>query len=580
MAFRLGLGPVFLYEWITTSRRWQSYAGRSLFVALLLAALYVVWWGETSTPGSLGLNLKTLAKVGERFFYAVIGTQLALVLLAAPAMTASAICIDKARGTLDHLLVTDLSNAEIILGKLATRFASIFGLVLCGVPVLFLCLLEGGIDGTALLGATLVTLGVAVFGGALALTLSVWCRKTYEVLLATYLILTCILLVSPIWHYGVSGLPPLWVEASNPFWLAFAPYSKPGLLTLSDYLLFVAVCAVVALVLVFMAAWRVRAVAVQQGSRPARPGWRLPSILDLSGLSRRLPVFSIDFNPVLWREWRCRRPSHWVRAVWTLYACGALVFSLLAVRQYQKSGILHGELGPFVNAFQVAIGLLLVSVASVTSLAEERARGTLDLLLTTTLPTASIVWGKWLGVYRSVILLAILPVMVAWAIARQNDFWPGVVLMAGLVLAYGAAVTSLGLALATWSRRAGRAIALNVIIYVAVTAGWWLIVFMVLGWGRMGGQGLAAGSPWYGCGLLTADMERSAADRSDYAFDVFWTLFYSGGAGLLLLLTLASFNRCLGRMPFVPVPVQEALRTFPSGAPRAAQASRSPDRRA
>src|SRR5438552_14804240 len=49
--------------------------------------------------------------------------------------------------------------------------------------------------------------------------------------------------------------------------------------------------------------------------------------------------------------------------------------------------------------------------------------------------------------------------------------------------------------------------------------------------------------------------------------------------GPRLCLTLASFNRCLGRMPFVPALVQEVLRNFPSGAPPARQASRSPDRR-
>ena len=34
-------------------------------------------------------------------------TQLALILLAAPAATAGAICQDKARGTLAHVMVTD-----------------------------------------------------------------------------------------------------------------------------------------------------------------------------------------------------------------------------------------------------------------------------------------------------------------------------------------------------------------------------------------------------------------------------------------------------------------------------------------
>ena len=62
-----------------------------------------------------------MAEVGERLFVAVVGTQLTLVLLAAPAATAGAICLDRSRGTLTHLLVTDLSDREIVLGKLAAQ---------------------------------------------------------------------------------------------------------------------------------------------------------------------------------------------------------------------------------------------------------------------------------------------------------------------------------------------------------------------------------------------------------------------------------------------------------------------------
>src|SRR5690348_4114660 len=43
MPIRLGPGPVFVYEWITTSRRWQLYALRALFVGAILIGLTLVW---------------------------------------------------------------------------------------------------------------------------------------------------------------------------------------------------------------------------------------------------------------------------------------------------------------------------------------------------------------------------------------------------------------------------------------------------------------------------------------------------------------------------------------------------------
>ena len=187
MPRRFGPGPVFVYEWLLMSRRWQVYAGRSLLVAVLLAGLVVVWSGEVA--GKVQQTISDLATVGESFFYAMIGTQLAVVLLAAPAATAGSICLEKSRGTLAHMLVTDLSNTEIVLGKLAARLVPVFGMVASGLPVLFLGALLGGIDPRALIAAFLTTLAVGLLGCSLALAFSVWGSKTHEVLLATYLLI-------------------------------------------------------------------------------------------------------------------------------------------------------------------------------------------------------------------------------------------------------------------------------------------------------------------------------------------------------------------------------------------------------
>src|SRR5262249_27601560 len=117
---------------------------------------------------------------------------------------------------------------------------------------------------------------------------------------------------------------------------------------------------------------------------------------------------------VLWREWHRQMPSRWVRLVWRLFALIAGGFSLynfsVVVRAPNQP---HGELGAFINAFQVSIGLLLISVVSVTSLQDERVHGSLDALLASPLSTSQIFWGKWWGSFRIVILLSILPTLMA-----------------------------------------------------------------------------------------------------------------------------------------------------------------------
>ena len=127
------------------------------------------------------------------------------------------------------------------------------------------------------------------------------------------------------------------------------------------------------------------------------------------------------------------------------------------------------------SGLQATFGLLLVSMTAPTALAEERARGSLDVLMTTPLSTDRIVLAKWWGAYRVVPALALLPAIGALIVGFTEPEIPAafarsaqphdplgwidrvafVCLPTALFLAQGAVVTSFGLALATWMRRSG-----------------------------------------------------------------------------------------------------------------------------
>jgi len=213
MASRVGLGPVFAFEWRMASRRWQAYAMRSLTVLLLLAAMALVWYESPAArlTASGAVTIVQQAEVGKAFYGTTAIILLGLVGLAAPAATAGAICADKARGNLTLLFATDLTDAEIVLGKLAARLVPVLGLVACAAPVMALATPFGGVDPVLLVGAILVCLACGVFGCTLALTLSVWGRKTHEVLLATYAFGITWLLSSPIWA-GLVWMVPWWAR--------------------------------------------------------------------------------------------------------------------------------------------------------------------------------------------------------------------------------------------------------------------------------------------------------------------------------------------------------------------------------
>ncbi len=540
---RPGLGPVFDYEWLATSRRWQWYALRSVFAGMLLAALLLIL-SRTASPFG-GMSIHETAKLGESFFIAVIGTQLTLVLLAAPAATAGSICLDRTSGRLTHVLVTDLSDAEIVLGKLAARLVPVLGLVACALPLLAILMLLGGVAPDALLGAFLVTIGIAILGCSLALTFSLWSSKTHEALLGTYA-------VWGIWLVGRSFVAlvnrafgwslALPARVADPYYLAFSPYWYPSSVSVDDYAWFLAVTLGAAAVLVLLSVLRLRAVCTRVNvARERSLRGRLARIGAGLDPTRFLPGPSIDFNPVLWREWHRARPSRWGRIVGGLFvvvAVTASIGSIVAPRATYSMA--------WVNGLQVSIGMLLLSVTAATSLSEERARGSLDVLMTTALSTRQIVVGKWLGTFRLVPALAILPTTVILCNdGSRSGYVATVLLTLVFVFACGAAITGLGLAMATWCSRLGRAVALTVSCYVFVTVGW-MFIGMWLSRGP-DGEGLMMASPFFFAGELAADI-CNQGPRQHLGWAVFWASAYGMGAAALLAATLATFNRCLGRV--------------------------------
>lgn len=546
MAKLTGPGPVFAFELLRTSRRWQTYAARSAFVAGQLAALGVVW---SAVAGRGPLSIREQAEVGRRFYDLLAATQLALALLAAPAATAGAFYLDRARGTLAQLLTTDLTAVEIVLGKLAARLVPLAGAVLCGLPFLALAALLGGIDPTSVVGLFLVALGAAVLGCTLALTLSVWGTTLTEVVLATYAIWFVVILFPPTWwvlraKWAVPWPVPGWMEATNPVLLVFSPERSPDEESLGEPLWFFGLCIALSAALAGVAAWRLRPAAAGEPDRARRR-------VGLGRLGRWLPGPSLDANPVLWREWHARRPTRGVLVLWLLYAALAAACTLGAVAlivQFPSGGP-----APLLTALQVAAGMLLLSISAASALAEERVRGSLDVLLATPLPTRSVVWGKWWGTFRLVPVLAVPPGLATAAVAWYHGRWAGVALVTGLVVAYGAALTSLGLALATWVPRLGRAVGLCVAAHVGVTVGWAVFAMLLTG-GTPGltGPGLASFSLFVGVVLTSAQMSMGKFSPSNWnevvGWVAFWTLAEVTLAAILLKAVLVTFNRCLGRV--------------------------------
>jgi hypothetical protein len=86
---RLGLGPVFAAECVTTSRRWQVYAGRSLLVSSVLAAMTLIWL--TRFRNVQLTSIQENAAIGSALVDAIMSVELVLAIAIVPAAAAGAI---------------------------------------------------------------------------------------------------------------------------------------------------------------------------------------------------------------------------------------------------------------------------------------------------------------------------------------------------------------------------------------------------------------------------------------------------------------------------------------------------------
>jgi ABC-type transport system involved in multi-copper enzyme maturation permease subunit len=189
--------------------------------------------------------------------------------------------------------------------------------------------------------------------------------------------------------------------------------------------------------------------------------------------------------------------------------------------------------------------LTVLLLAAVTAVVEERAQGSLDVLLATPLSTRTIALTKWWCAFRALALFLVLPAVLTIASAWPDGDWTKASLLGMYVFTAAAMWTSIGLGISIWTKRLGRAIAIAVAMYVLVVLAW-----PVLMRSAFPAQGLAPAtmSPFYGCFYLILSLYEKNLFDELFIWTLCWVAGQSVVALALLITQLLSFDRCLGRV--------------------------------
>ncbi len=417
------LGPIFAREVLTLPRSARHYVARSIYVGILLVLLWTSW---QAIVGFQEVQLlPDTARFGARVVYLLSWVQLGLVFFFAPVFCANSITTEKDRRTFVLLLVTDLTNWEIVLGKLAASLLQPSVLVLAATPVFALISLLGGVGFGQILNVVAITLATAIAAGALGIFMAAWRERTFQTLALTVLCLSLYLVLTEI----SGAIVPTYWAIDREVWLGFVnplhairiALDPPPLGDNTGALVtgvHVAGCLLVGAVLCVITIWKLRDWNPNPRERGINPEKLAefsdnldPRTLRRQSKPARKPRHVWD-NPVLWREIRTR--AYGRRPV--LIKAGYVLFFALVCAAF----ILSAEEADLATRLTVAqvlvpvsvVSLMIVNAQAVTSFTTERDLRSLDLLLVTDLTPREFIAGKVLGALYNTKEMWLLPVIL------------------------------------------------------------------------------------------------------------------------------------------------------------------------
>ena len=387
-------------------------------IALFIGLTLVVAGGTFDRNG--------MARISEQFAFTLFMIQNLAVMILTPAYLASAIAEEAERKTLDLLFATQLSNTEIILGKLTSRLIHLIGFVLAGFPILALIQFWGGIDMLLIAGNLVNTILNIISVGSFCLLVSTLCRTVTRAVMISYAV------ILPI------GFCCLLSLRSFPFVLLDARSGMANQVTVQDLGILCVIHLVATVVFLTLAIASLRR-DVPFGLGPLAPPTRfVPTTTPETALQEKPPrqrrhpepadLFTVPYqlppvtdHALLWKEFHVGGPPVILSRIVLVpmipfIATGALVMVTwyITVRMSPWDEYRHAvEVWSYILRFFyyafLSCCVLGVAFRATASVARERQQQTLEPLLLLPIDRSEILWAKLIGsVWRSWPWLALL----------------------------------------------------------------------------------------------------------------------------------------------------------------------------
>jgi ABC-type transport system involved in multi-copper enzyme maturation permease subunit len=415
------LGPILAREITIAPRRPKHYVQRAMYatgVFLLMCTAWLVLAG-TQHIATIG----DMARFGSTLFQILAPLQLALVAFLAALKAASSVAQEKDRGTLILLLMTRITNPELVVGKLLASLLDIAIMLWVAFPVFALLVLLGGVSLEQVLRVFAVTVATMLIAGSFGSIIALRNEKTFQTLAWTALGIVLWAVVSEavvvgLQLGGIAEAPAIGVAISPA--RAILAAARPALVEPSSYdfagngvTWYLATMLAATLVLNVVSILRVR---VWNPSREVHGGATKAEDVSVgvpasAGPEERpakagTPTRTVWHNPILWREMMTAAYGRKMILIRLAYlAIFALTLAGLYTTISSGSAFAHHATGqaslppaarPLAPFFLVS--LVMINALAVTCITTERDAKAIDLLLVTDLKPSEFLFGKLLGV--------------------------------------------------------------------------------------------------------------------------------------------------------------------------------------
>lgn len=183
---------------------WGLFAYEAVLALIFFIALSMI--NTITSYGFVAQNTEIYTAY-VAFFPVLAISELCIIAIIVPIITASSISGERERKTLDVLLTTTTTSYAIIRGKITSAVIRVMMFVLASIPLLSVSFIVGGTSWAALFGFLALACFFAFFAGSIGIFCSSICKKSITSIILSYVIYFVI--------YGISFVPMIFAAIAE-----------------------------------------------------------------------------------------------------------------------------------------------------------------------------------------------------------------------------------------------------------------------------------------------------------------------------------------------------------------------------